>query len=254
MKLIDTHTHVYLPEVNEHSGWDIEAQNAGVEALLLPNIDLASIDAMMSLCKAHPNWCFPMMGLHPCSVKENFEEVLHKMKSWFVNSKFYGVGEIGLDLYWDKTTLEMQKKAFRIQLGWAKELQLPVSIHSRDATEEALALVKSEWTPQIKGVFHCYTASSKWAFEIQELGFYLGIGGVVTFKNGGLDTWLKEFPLDHLVLETDAPYLAPVPFRGKTNKPSYLTYIAEKVGDIYGISADEVAKYTSENAKRMFFP
>jgi TatD DNase family protein len=193
-----------------------------------------------------------MMGLHPCYVKENFEEELATVENWLARRKFVGVGEIGLDLYWDKTRFEAQKKAFGLQLEWAKKYQLPVSIHSREATDEAIEIVQSGKNQHLSGVFHCFGGTLEQAQKIIDLDFYMGIGGVVTFKKAGLDILLQDLPLTRIVLETDAPYLAPVPFRGKRNESAYLTFIAEKVAQAKNISIDEVIAVTTANAKRLF--
>lgn len=251
VKLIDTHTHVYLPEFADGT-WAEKAKEAGVEAVLLPNIDKESIDSMLELSNRWKGFAFPMMGLHPCSVKEDYKEVLDNMHALFSSHTFYGVGEIGLDLYWDKTTLEWQKDAFVTQLHWAIEMGLPVSVHTREATEEALECVESINDRRLRGVFHCFTGTLEQAQRLSKLGFAIGIGGVVTFKNGGIAEWIGELPLEQVVLETDAPYLAPVPFRGKTNEPAYLTYIATKLADVYQMGAEKLSEVTSANARRIF--
>jgi len=193
-----------------------------------------------------------MLGLHPCSVKEDFHSVLEEMKKELGGSKVYAIGEIGLDLYWDKTTLSIQQEAFRIQVGWAKELNLPIVIHCRDAFDELFDLLEELNDKKLRGVFHCFTGTIEQAKKAIDYGFYLGIGGVVTFKNAGLDKVVKEIDLQHLVLETDAPYLAPVPFRGKENESSYLRYVAEKVADLHQVSVEEVADITTQNSRVVF--
>lgn len=253
MFFVDTHTHLFTEEFNgERTAIINRAVNARVRKMLLPNIDETSIEALKSFAALDTEHCFPMMGLHPCSVKENYKDVLSDIKKeLFSDYKYYGVGEIGLDLYWDKTTLDWQLDAFKEQCEWAIELDLAVSIHTRSATYEAIKLLKSmKQAP--KGVFHCFSGSVEEAREIIKLGHYLGIGGVLTFKNAGLPEVLKEFSLDNIVLETDSPYLAPMPFRGKRNESAYIPFIAEKLADIYGVSAATVAEITTANALKIF--
>lgn len=252
--MIDTHTHLFLPEFSE----DIEAtlqraHQQGVSKFLLPNVDLDTIAPMHALVDQYPLTCFPMMGLHPCSVTEKLEQDLAIMKSWFSKRKYCAVGEIGIDLYWDKSTLELQKKAFTVQIEWAKELGLPVVIHVRDAFDETLALVDKLNDERLTGVFHCFTGSIAQAHHIISYGnFKLGIGGVITFKNSGLDQVIKEIDAKHLVLETDSPYLAPVPYRGKRNESGYLQLIAQKIADIKSITLEEVIQTTTNNALTVF--
>ncbi len=253
MFFVDTHTHLFTEEFDgERTAIINRAVNARVRKMLLPNIDETSIEALKSFSALDTEHCFPMMGLHPCSVKENYKNVLSDIKSeLYSDYKYYGVGEIGLDLYWDKTTLEWQLDAFREQCGWAVELDLAVSIHTRSATYEAIKLLKSmKLAP--KGVFHCFSGSVEEAREIIKLGHYLGIGGVLTFKNAGLPEVLKEFSLDNIVLETDSPYLAPMPFRGKRNESAYIPFIAEKLADVFGVSSATVAEVTTANALKIF--
>lgn len=250
----DTHAHLYAEEFNEdRSAMIRRALDAGVNRFMLPNIDQDSIAPMMHLCDEFPENCFPMMGLHPCSVNEDFEEVLKGMKSDFSKRKFYGVGEIGIDLYWDKTFIEQQKEAFKMQLNWALELELPVAIHARDSFSEIFEVMDSIARPELRGVFHCFTGTQEQAEKaLSYPGFYLGIGGVVTFKNSGLDQVLNQVPLHRLVLETDAPYLAPVPHRGKRNESLYVTAVASRLSQIYGLPVNEIAQVTTDNAKKLF--
>ena len=253
MEFIDTHTHLFAEEfILEQNQVIQRAVKARVKKLLLPNIDVESIQSLKTFSELAVENCFPMMGLHPGSVKKDFQADLAVIKEeLFSGYRYYGVGEIGLDLYWDKSTLEEQKTVFLEQCEWAVELGLPVSMHTRSATYETIKCLKSmKKMPQ--GVFHCFSGSREEAEEIMKLGFYMGIGGVVTFRNSGLNEVLKHVPLERIVLETDAPYLAPVPFRGKRNESSYLLYIAEKLAEIYETSVEKVAEVTTANAKLIF--
>jgi TatD DNase family protein len=250
MILIDTHAHLYLPEFRER--WPELLQRAatvGLGPILLPAIDSETHKAVMELESAHPQ-CRAMMGLHPCSVAANYEQELALVRSYFSERKFVAVGEIGLDFYWDKTFTDQQYKAFHEQIELALKYELPIAVHSRNATAEAIEVVKQY--PGLRGVFHCFGGTQAEAERLMGLGFYLGIGGVVTFKNAGLDKIIEAVGLDKVVLETDAPYLAPVPFRGKRNEPSYVRYVAEKLAEITGKSLDEVAEVTTGNARALF--
>jgi TatD DNase family protein len=253
--LIDTHAHLYAEEFDEDRMEMLQrAKNAGVQAILLPNIDSSSIGPMEKLA-AQDASCIQMMGLHPTYVKENWEdELAHIEQKLFANPVQYcAVGEIGMDLYWDKTFVEEQKIVFRQQLQWAKELKLPIAIHVRKAFDELFEIMDQEWTPELKGVFHCYTGSVEQVKKIMKYKqFYFGIGGVLTYKNAGLQEVLPHIPLNRLVLETDAPYLSPVPYRGKRNESSYVSEVAGKIVDILGISMDEVKETTSSNAIELF--
>ncbi len=253
MLLTDTHTHIYY-----HAGTTKLQENLqrcfdnDIQRLFLPNVNSASIKPVFDTAAAYPDHCFPMLGLHPCDVKENYVEELEIIRKRLETYKVYAIGEIGLDLYWDKSTLEIQKKAFRTQVQWAKELSLPIDIHCREAFTELFELLEELHDDKLFGVLHCFTGSLEQANRAIELGFALGIGGVVTFKKAGLDQVVKEIDLKHIVLETDAPYLAPVPFRGKENESSYLIYIAQKVADLHQISIEKLAEITTENSKRIF--
>lgn len=252
MPLIDTHSHIYLPEFDTDRPKVIErAEKEGVARVLLPAIDSESHAKMLQLEQKAPS-CLAMMGLHPCSVKGNYREELAIARGHLEKRRFVGVGEIGLDFYWDKTFTDEQYKAFREQLEWAIHFDIPVSIHSRNATDECIAVVAEHQKGRLKGVFHCFSGDEKQAKQIIDFGLYLGIGGVVTFKNSGLDKVMQNISLDHVVLETDAPYLAPVPFRGKRNEPSYLKYVVEKLSTIKSISMDDVASITTVNAEKLF--
>lgn len=254
MVFVDTHTHLYLKQFNYDREKVIErGLAAGVESFYLPNVDSSTIGAMLDLESAFPNHCFAMMGLHPCSVEGNFEEELRLVREWLDRRSFCAVGEIGIDLYWDKTYFEQQKEAFRIQTNWAKELGIPIVIHSRESTEVLIDLVGELKDERLRGVFHCFTGNAEQAKVITgELGFFLGIGGVVTFKNSGLDRTLETVDPQWVVLETDAPYLAPVPYRGKRNESAYVVHVAEKLAEIYDEPLPEIARRTTENAGRLF--
>lgn len=254
MKLADTHTHLYASEFDADRDAMLQrAIDAGVSTILLPNIDSNSIDVMKELAEAYPQHCFPMMGVHPCSIKEDYEtELAVAEKELFGPYKYYGVGEIGLDLYWDKTFYEQQKIAFIRQVRWAIALNLPVSIHTREATDEAIAILKMPELKGARGVFHCFGGTTEQAKAIIDLGFHLGIGGVLTFKKAGLDIVLADIPLQSIVFETDSPYLAPMPHRGKRNESAYIALIAQKLAEIKGLTLDEVAAQTTANTKLIF--
>lgn len=253
MELIDTHTHLYAKRFESDRAAMIgRAQEADISACYLPNIDSESIPGMLALEEAYPGYCFPMMGLHPCSVKEDYEKELSIVKEWLDKRPFVAVGEIGIDLYWDKTFFEQQKKAFIQQAEWAIALDIPIVIHSRESIDILIDLVREINDPQLRGIFHCFTGDRAQAQSIIELGFLMGIGGVVTFKNGGLAETITEIGIEHLVLETDAPYLAPTPYRGKRNESAYVRLIAEKIADVKEISLEELAAVTTKNAKALF--
>ncbi|MBK7175097.1 MAG: TatD family hydrolase [Bacteroidales bacterium] len=251
---IDTHTHLYLEEFNADRPLTIKkAIESGVSKFLLPNIDSSSWLPMLDLARQFPDHCFPMAGLHPTSVTlENMEKELLQVEDALSKGGFCAIGEIGIDLYWDKTYKSEQDDAFRTQLQWAKKFHLPVAIHMRNSFNEVWAVVQKELAPDLKGVFHCFSGNIEQARLITEAGFTLGIGGVITFKNSGLQEVVKEIGLDHLILETDAPYLAPVPFRGKRNEPSYIPIIASKIAEITGNTLQEVADVTTGNARKLF--
>jgi TatD DNase family protein len=253
MLLTDTHTHLYYEtDAEKQASLMQRCFDAGVSRLFLPNVDLASIPQIDELVKRYPENCFAMTGLHPCDVKEDYELVLDEICENMIDRRIYAIGEIGIDLHWDKTTLDFQRIAFKEQIKWAKDLELPIVIHCREAFDEVFEILEEEKDPLLRGIFHCFTGNLEQARQAISLNFYLGIGGVVTYKNSGLDIVLKDVPLDKLVLETDSPYLAPVPFRGKTNESSYLVYIAEKVAEIYSLSIDQVASVTTANSKVIF--
>jgi TatD DNase family protein len=251
--IIETHAHIYSDVFQEDLIETIErAKEIGVEKILMPNIDSESIDIMLEVAQKFPNYCLPMMGLHPCSVKSDFEKELYKVEDWLNKSEFVAVGEMGIDLYWDKSFEEQQKEAFRIQVGLAKVKKLPIIIHSREANSVVIDLLQECQDGELKGVLHCFSGTLEEANEILELGMSLGVGGVATFKNGGLDKVLPHIPLNKLVLETDCPYLAPVPFRGKRNEPSYLQYIVAKLSDFQEKTEEEIRIQTTLNAKELF--
>lgn len=253
MKLVDTHTHIYLPEFEKDRTAMLErADREGVKTFYLPAIDSATHQQMLDLEAAHPGTCLSMMGLHPCSVKENYRDELAIVRNYLGQRSFAAVGEIGLDFYWDKTFTEQQFDAFRTQIAWALELDLPIVIHSRNSTDECIEEVKAAQNGKLRGIFHCFSGNAEQAKQITDLGFFLGIGGVLTFKNSGLDKAIADIALEHLVLETDAPYLAPVPYRGKRNEPAYLKYVAGKLAELRGSDVEEIARVTTENAKQLF--
>lgn len=253
MTIIDTHCHLYVEEFANDIDTVLEtARAAGVERFYLPAIDSTEHATLLELEARYPGVCIAMMGLHPCYVKENYEEELRKVQDWFALRAFSAVGEIGLDFYWDRNYDTQQYDAFRRQLELAKFYKVPVSIHSRNATLECIKEVKALQDGGLTGVFHCFSGSYELAKEVVKTGFYLGIGGVVTYKNGGLPEVLEKIPLEHIVLETDAPYLSPVPYRGKRNQPAYLVPVVEKLAGIYKVSAEEIGAITSANANRLF--
>lgn len=253
MLLTDTHTHLYYEQdLNKQTQLMERCFAMDVKRLFLPNVDVASIQMIDDLVKRYPENCFAMAGLHPCDVKEGYEEQLAIIYQSIADRKIYAIGEIGIDLYWDKTTLSMQQTAFKEQINWAKTLDLPFVIHCREAFDEVFEVLEELKDEKMRGIFHCFTGNPLQAQKAIDLGFYLGIGGVVTYKKAGLDLVLEQIPLKHVVLETDSPYLAPVPYRGKPNESSYLIHIAQKVADIYQISLAEVAEVTTVNANKIF--
>ena len=254
MRLIDTHAHIYLPEFEVDRELMLErAEKQGITKILMPAIDSGSHQQLLDLEKAHPKQCIAMMGLHPCSVKEgNMVEELKIVESYLRSRPFIAVGEIGIDLYWDKSTLSIQQEAFRSQIGWAKQMGLPIVIHCREAFDEIFEILDELKDDKLRGIFHCFTGDAAQAEKVISLGFYLGIGGVLTYKNSGLDKVVQDISLEHLVLETDSPYLTPVPFRGKQNESSYLVYVAQKLADLKQIPIEELARITTLNSERVF--
>ena len=253
MLLTDTHTHLYY-ETDQQKQADLMQRcfDNDIHRLFLPNVDIASIARIDELVSRYPENCFSMAGLHPCDVKEDYESVLAEIHARIAGRKIYAIGEIGIDLYWDKSTLGIQQAAFHEQIKWAKDLGLPIVIHCREAFDEVFEVLESEKDDKLFGVLHCFTGNLEQAHRAIELGFYLGIGGVVTYKKAGLDLVLQDVPLEKLVLETDSPYLAPVPYRGKPNESSYLVHIAQKVADIYQVPVEEVAEVTTANSIQIF--
>lgn len=252
--LIDTHAHLYVEEFDfDRIEVVNRAVSLGVNKILLPNIDAESIQPMLDLQKQFPDICFPMMGLHPCSVDENWKQTLASMHTLFSKYNFVAVGEIGIDLYWDKTFINEQKEAFRTQIQWAKELNLPIVIHARESFEEIYEVLDDEYDERLKGVFHCFTGNSA---DVQKIlsysNFYFGIGGVLTYKKSELPNVLPEIPLEKIILETDSPYLPPVPHRGKRNESAYIVLTAEKLAEILSLSRLDVEQITSQNAHRLF--
>ena len=251
--LTDTHTHLYSEEFNEDRNEMIQrAIDAGVSRLFIPAIDAASTPSMYALEQDFPENVFLMMGLHPTYVKDNYEEELQHVIEELAKRKFYAIGEIGIDLYWDKTHLKEQQTVFRTQIQLAKQYQLPIVIHCRDAFDEIFEILEEEKSDDLFGIFHCFTGTYEQALQAISYNMKLGIGGVVTFKNGKIDQFLHQIDLQHIVLETDSPYLAPKPFRGKRNESSYVVNIAEKLADIYELSYEEIAQKTTENSKAIF--
>ncbi len=252
LELIDTHCHFYSEENSEDLISQVErCSSMGISKVLLPNIDLDSIEPMHLLEDQYSELCKSMMGLHPCYVKEDYKQVLDTIYQWFGKRSYVGVGEIGMDLYWDKSTQAWQEDAFMTQIGWAMDKNLPVSIHSRSATQEVIQLLKP-LKGKVTGVFHCFSESKELAEEIIKLGFYLGIGGVVTFKKAGIAQVIQEIGIDRVVLETDSPYLAPTPYRGKRNEPAYTRLVADKLAELLNISVSEVSQITRENVRTVF--
>lgn len=251
--MIDTHAHIYTKEFKDDLDNIVDNfQKEGGREIFMPNIDHDSIDLMLAVENRYPETCFSMMGLHPGSVSENFQSQLYEIEDWLSKRKFIAVGEIGIDLYWDKSLKKFQEEAFKIQIGFAKTHQLPIVIHSRDAFEETITIVEELYDNTLTGVFHCFSGTKEEATRITSLGFALGIGGVVTFKNSGLDKVIPELLLENMILETDSPYLSPAPYRGKRNEPAYLTVIAQKIADLKQVSLDQVLEVTTKNAIKLF--
>jgi len=253
MFFIDTHTHLYAEEFSE----DIEivvqrALEKNVTTLLLPDIDKSTRPEMLELCKKFPDVCLPMIGLHPTSVKEDYKEELKEIEKAISSQKFYGIGETGVDLYWDKTFINEQIDSFIFQIELALQHHLPLVIHSRKSLNEIISILKKYNNKGLTGVFHCFPGNIREAEQLIDMGFYFGIGGVVTYKNSTMAEVVKHFDLSHIVLETDAPYLPPVPFRGKRNESSYIPVIAEFIAQLKSLSIEEVAETTSANAKKLF--
>lgn len=247
--MIDTHAHIYVDKFSSDRDETLErAFSSKVSHIFMPNIDHESIDAMLAVEEKYPNQCFAMMGLHPCSVDSHFEKQLYTVEKWLAQRKFVAVGEMGLDLYWDQTYFEEQKEAFRIQANWAKKYDIPLVVHTRESMKETIDLLEELQDGNLKGIVHCFTGDATDAKKITDLGFYIGLGGVATFKKGGLDKVIPEIDISRVVLETDSPYLAPTPFRGKRNEPAYVNHVAEKVAQFYNLEIDELENITDKNA------
>lgn len=251
--MIDTHAHIYLQDFNDDIQEVIDnSKETGIEKIFMPNIDSNSIQPMLKLEKLYKNYCIPMMGLHPCYVKENYEEELRIVGSWLEKRTFCAIGEIGIDLYWDKTHLKEQVIAFETQINWAKDLDIPIVIHCRESIDMTIDIVKRYQDGNLRGIFHCFSGNEQHAKKITDLDFLLGVGGIVTFKNGGLDKVMPNVALKNVVLETDSPYLAPAPYRGKRNMPAYLHKIANRLSEVMNIDVLKVANATTKNAKMIF--
>ena len=253
MIITDTHTHLYSEQFDDDRVEVIErALAAGVTRFFIPAIDSSYTKSMYALESRYPNNMFLMTGVHPTHVKDDYLEELAHIKEQLNSREFVAIGEIGIDLYWDRSTLKLQQEMFRLQIQLAKQYKLPIVIHCRDAFEEVFQILEEEKGPELFGIFHCFTGTLEQAQKAISFNMKLGIGGVVTFKNGKIDQFLKEISLDHIVLETDAPYLAPVPYRGKRNESSYILNVLEKLSDIYSMSSNEIASITTKNSKSIF--
>jgi TatD DNase family protein len=251
--ITDTHTHLYSSQFKEDQKEMMQrAKDAGVSRFFIPAIDSSYTESMLKLEEDYPLDVFLMMGLHPTSVDENYADELAHVKKWIDKKDFYAIGEIGIDLYWDTSFLTQQQDAFRTQIKWAKEKNLPIVIHCRNAFDEIFEILEAEKGDDLRGIFHCFTGTKEQALQAISYNMKLGIGGVVTFKNGKIDTFLNEIDIQHIVLETDAPYLAPTPYRGKRNESAYITNVIDKLVDIYGLSFKEISEITTQNAKTVF--
>jgi TatD DNase family protein len=250
---IDTHAHIYADEFKTDLADTLQrCEDQGVNKIYMPNVDHTSIDDMLEVEHRWPARCHPMMGLHPCSVKKDFDRELYIVEEWLSKRKFSAIGEIGTDLYWDKTFWGQQQEALQIQVKWAKKYQLPIVLHCRESLDQTIEIIERLQDGSLRGIFHCFTGTVEQAKKILHLGFLVGVGGVVTFKNGGLDKVLPELDLQSVVLETDSPYLAPVPHRGKRNEPAYIPLVASKIAELKNCSIEEVQKITTQNASDLF--
>jgi TatD DNase family protein len=253
MILTDTHTHLYSSEFeNDRDEMIQNAIKKGVSRFFIPSIDASYTQKMYDLETQYPENIFLMMGLHPCYVKENYEAELAHIETELAKRKFAAIGEIGIDLYWDKTTLAIQKKVFKHQIQLAKKYKLPINIHCREAFDEIFEVLESEKSPELYGIFHCFSGNYEQALQAISYNMKLGIGGVVTFKNGKVDQFLHQIDIKHIVLETDSPYLAPAPYRGKRNESAYVTLVAQKLSEIYNLSIEEIARITTQNSVAVF--
>jgi TatD DNase family protein len=251
--MIDTHAHIYLEQFKEDIADVLDrAQEEGLSKVYMPNIDHTSIDDMLELEAKYPDLCVATMGLHPCSVNKDFEKELYLVEEWLAKRPFAAVGEMGTDLYWDKTYMDQQLEAFKIQCNWAKKYEIPIIIHCRESLDMTIKLVEEQKTDQLTGVFHCFNGTVEQAKRIKELGFYIGLGGVSTFKNSGMGEVIPELALDHVVLETDSPYLSPTPHRGKRNEPAYVKLVAQKVADFRQMPLADLEEITTRNTNSLF--
>jgi TatD DNase family protein len=252
--LFDTHSHIYLDAFEDDREQVVQsAKQQGLINIALPNIDLSTVGPLNELVAEHPDFCLPMMALHPTSVKGDFENALNNIGNELEKKSYIAVGETGIDLYWDTSTENMQREAFRTHIAWAKKFDLPLIIHARNSYKALFEELDKLWSPGLEGIFHCFTGTLAEMHHILEYqGFYFGLGGVITFKNSKMEEVVNQLPEDKIVLETDAPYLAPVPFRGKRNQPAYITYVAQKLAEMRGETLQMVHEYTSNNAKRVF--
>ena len=251
--LIDTHSHIYSTDFMHDLDEVIQrAYSNDVRKIILPNIDSSSVKNLLNLVDTYPHICFPLMGLHPTSVNHDYQEELQVVEYWLKKRKFYGIGEIGIDLYWDKSFLDEQTHAFRFQLELARQYQLPVVIHVRDSFDEVYHILNELKDENLTGVFHSFAGTAEQADLIIDLGFKIGVNGIVTFKKSGLDEIIKKIDPSNLIIETDSPYLTPTPFRGKRNESSYLVYIAQKIADLHQMTVGDIAKITTENARKLF--
>ena len=253
-KVIDTHAHIYDEQFDaDRDEVIVRAREQGIKHMLLPNIDEHTVYPMFEMCNKYPGMCFPMLGLHPTSVDPDFENKLESIATHLDNDTLVGIGEIGIDLYWDKQYADLQTEVFRIQIGWAKKHNLPISIHCRKSYNEIVSVLKKEQNGSLSGVFHCFPGNVRQAEEVIGLGFMIGVGGVVTYKNAEMANVVQHVGIEHILTETDAPYLPPVPFRGKRNESAYIYHIVEKIAELKGIPFEEVANATTHNAERLFF-
>lgn len=253
MHFVDTHTHLYVEQFAEDQEKAVQrAIDLGVQDFYIPSIDSSYYPEMLALEQKFPENMHLMIGLHPTYVKEDFQSELHFIKSKLEERDFSAIGEIGIDLYWDKSLLRQQQEAFKEQILLAQNYNLPIAIHCRDAFDEVFEVLEDCKSPALKGIFHCFTGNKKQAERAIDLNLHLGIGGVLTFKNGKINTFINELPLERIVLETDAPYLAPTPYRGKRNESAYLILIAEKMAELYGRPLEEIASITTKNAQDLF--
>ena len=253
MELIDTHAHIYLEQFNNDRKEVIAgAIRSSVSKIFLPNIDTSTLSSVMDLEAGFQGTCYALIGLHPCSVNSDFEKELKSMEEWLGKRSFSGIGETGTDLYWDKSYRTQQIESLEIQVNWADSYKLPVILHSRDSLDLSIQIIEKNHTEDLSGIFHCFTGSLEQARRIIDLGFYLGIGGVLTFKNSGLGSVIENIPPEKIVLETDSPYLTPHPYRGKRNEPAYLNLIAKRLAEIYDTDILTIADITTENARKVF--